>query len=53
MANTPGAALGDGKKPVHRFMAGNPKLRPGADPQKFSRCRSRSGDEADPLESMV
>ena len=32
-------------------MAGNPKLRPGVDPEKFSRCRSRSEDGTDPLES--
>ena len=25
-------------------MAGNPRLHPGADPQKFPRCQSRPGD---------
>ena len=58
IANTPGAALGDGKKLVNKFMAANPKLCPGADPQEFPRCRlcPRDGDRPsniDPIALIV
>jgi hypothetical protein len=50
-ASFPGSVSRDGKKLVNRFMEANPRLCPGVDPQKFSRCRSRSRDGADPLVS--
>lgn len=49
MASTPGAALGDGKKLVDRFMAGKPKIAPQEPICKNSpRCRSRPGDRGRP-----
>lgn len=52
IASTPGAALGDGKKLVDRFMAGKPKIAPQEPICKNSpRCRSRPGDGGRP--SMI
>jgi len=31
------------------LLLANPRLRPGAEPQEFPRCRSHPGDGTDPL----